>query len=98
VLKTKTRAEWDALMEGTDVCYAPVLSLSEAPHHPHNKARETFLEIGGVVQPAPAPRFSRTVPKVQGPAPEAGQHNEQILTDWGFAASDIASLKSSGAI
>jgi alpha-methylacyl-CoA racemase len=98
VLKTKTRAEWDALMEGTDVCYAPVLSLSEAPHHPHNKARETFLEIGGVVQPAPAPRFSRTVPKVQGPAPEAGQNNEQILTDWGFAASDIASLKSSGAI
>lgn len=98
VLKTKTRAEWDALMEGTDVCYAPVLSLSEAPHHPHNKARETFVEIGGVVQPAPAPRFSRTVPKVQGPAPEAGQHNEQILTDWGFAASDIASLKSSGAI
>ena len=98
VLKSKTRAEWDTLMEGTDVCYAPVLSLSEAPHHPHNKARETFVELDGVVQPAPAPRFSRTVPKVQGPAPEAGQHNDQILSDWGFAASDIAALKSSGAI
>jgi len=98
VLKTKTRAEWDALMEGTDVCYAPVLSLSEAPGHPHNKARQTFLEIDGVVQPAPAPRFSRTVPKVQGPAPEAGQHNEQVLADWGFASADIAALKSSGAI
>ena len=98
VLKTKTRAEWDALMEGSDVCYAPVLSLSEAPHHPHNKARQTFLEIDGVVQPAPAPRFSRTVPKVQGPAPEAGQHNEQVLADWGFASADIAALKSSGAI
>jgi alpha-methylacyl-CoA racemase len=98
VLKTKTRAEWDALMEGTDVCYAPVLSLSEAPNHPHNKARQTFVEIDGVVQPAPAPRFSRTVPKVQGPAPEAGQHNEQVLADWGFASADIAALKSSGAI
>lgn len=98
VLKTKTRAEWDALMEGTDVCYAPVLSLSEAPGHPHNKARQTFLEIDGVVQPAPAPRFSRTVPKVQGPVPEAGQHNEQVLADWGFASADIAALKSSGAI
>jgi alpha-methylacyl-CoA racemase len=97
VIRTKTRAEWDALMEGTDVCYAPVLSLSEAPHHPHNKARETFLEIDGVVQPAPAPRFSRTVPRVQGPAPSAGQHNEQVLGDWGFSAGEIAALKSSGA-
>ncbi len=98
VVKSKTRAEWDSLMEGTDVCYAPVLSLSEAPHHPHNKARETFVELDGVLQPAPAPRFSRTIPKVQGPAPEAGQHNEQVLSDWGFAAADIAALKSSGAI
>ncbi|MFN8949266.1 MAG: CaiB/BaiF CoA transferase family protein [Alphaproteobacteria bacterium] len=98
VLKTKTRAEWDALMEGTDVCYAPVLSLSEAPGHPHNKARQTFLESDGVEQPAPAPRVSRTVPKVQGPVPEAGQHNEQVLADWGFASADIAALKSSGAI
>ena len=62
VIKTKTRDEWDAIMLGSDVCYAPVLSLSEAPKHPHNVARKTFVEVGGVTQPAPAPRFSRTVP------------------------------------
>jgi alpha-methylacyl-CoA racemase len=98
VIKTKTRDEWDKLMEGTDVCYAPVLSLSEAPNHPHNKARETFVQVDGVTHPAPAPRFSRTVPKVQGSAPAAGQHNDAILNEWGFSAADIASLKSSGAI
>ena len=67
VIKTKTRDEWDALMLGSDVCYAPVLSLGEAPKHPHNVARKTFVEVDGVTQPAPAPRFSRTVPEVQGP-------------------------------
>ncbi len=67
VIKTKTRDEWDALMLGTDVCYAPVLSLGEAPQHPHNVARKTFVEVDGVTQPAPAPRFSRTAPEVQGP-------------------------------
>ena len=98
VMKTKTRSDWDKLMEGTDVCYAPVLSLSEAPNHPHNKARATFIEIDGVVQPAPAPRFSRTKPEVQGAAPGAGQHNDQVLSDWGFSGGDIAALKSAGAI
>ena len=98
VIKTKTREEWDKLMEGTDVCYAPVLSLSEAPHHPHNKARKTFVEVEGVTHPAPAPRFSRTVPEIQGAAPQAGQHNEAVLRDWGFSASAIDALKSSGAI
>src|SRR5262245_6110217 len=73
VIKTKTRVQWDALMENTDVCYAPVLSLAEAPEHPHNVARETFIKIEGVTQPAPAPRFSRTKPEVQGPPPGAGQ-------------------------
>lgn len=67
VIKTKTRDHWDALMLGSDVCYAPVLSLAEAPKHPHNVARKTFIEVDGVTQPAPAPRFSRTVPEVQGP-------------------------------
>jgi alpha-methylacyl-CoA racemase len=94
VIKAKTRAEWDRLMEGTDVCYAPVLSLSEAP----NKARATFIEVDGVVQPAPAPRFSRTKPEVQGAAPASGQHNDQVLNDWGFSSGDIAALKSAGAI
>ncbi len=98
IIKTKPRAEWDRLMEGTDVCYAPVLSLAEAPHHPHNKARQTFIDIDGVMQPAPAPRFSRTKPEVQGPPPQAGQHSEAVLKDWGFAPDDVAALKSSGAI
>jgi alpha-methylacyl-CoA racemase len=98
VLKSKTRDAWDKVMEGTDVCYAPVLSLAEAPNHPHNKARATFIELDGVVQPAPAPRFSRTKPEVQGAAPTAGQHNDEILGDWGFSGGDIAALKSCGAI
>ncbi|MEQ1864279.1 MAG: CaiB/BaiF CoA-transferase family protein [Micropepsaceae bacterium] len=98
VLKTKTRDAWDKLMEGTDVCYAPVLSLAEAPNHPHNKARATFIELDGVVQPAPAPRFSRTKPEVQGGAPTCGQHNDEILGDWGFSSDAVAALKSCGAI
>ena len=68
VIKTKTRDEWDAIMLGSDVCYAPVLTLAEAPKHPHNVARKTFVEVDGVVQPAPAPRFSRTVPRSAGTA------------------------------
>jgi alpha-methylacyl-CoA racemase len=96
VIKTRTRDEWDATMLGSDVCYAPVLSLSEAPKHPHNVARQTFVEIGGVMQPAPAPRFSRTVPEVQGP-PE-GARNEASLKAWGFSDGDVAKLQSAGAI
>jgi alpha-methylacyl-CoA racemase len=98
VMKTKTRDEWDKIMEGTDVCYAPVLSLSEAPNHPHNKARGSFVEIDGVVQPGPAPKFSRTKVEVQGPAPTCGQHNDEILSAFGFSTSDVVALKSSGAI
>ncbi len=97
-IRTKTRDEWDALMLGTDVCYAPVLSLDEAPKHPHNVARETFLTIDGVVQPAPAPRFSRTASKVHGPAPQIGADNDSALADWGFSADAVAALKQSGAI
>ncbi|MCE9522874.1 MAG: CoA transferase [Alphaproteobacteria bacterium] len=98
VIGTQTRDHWDRLMEGTDVCYAPVLSLAEAPKHPHNKARGTFIEIDGLVQPAPAPRFSRTKPEVQGGAPASGQHNDDILNDWGFSGGEIAALKTAGAI
>ena len=97
-IKTKTRDEWDALMLATDVCYAPVLTLDEAPKHAHNVARETFLTIDGVVQPAPAPRFSRTASKVRGPAPQIGADNDSALSDWGFSAEAVASLKQSGAI
>lgn len=82
VIKSKTRDEWCELMEGSDVCFAPVLDLDEAPQHPHNRARETFVEIDGVIQPAPAPRFSRTAPEIQSAPPEVGQHTEEILRDW----------------
>jgi alpha-methylacyl-CoA racemase len=85
VIKTKTRDEWCALMEGSDVCFAPVLSLAEAPDHPHNKARETFVTVAGVVQPNVAPRFSGTPSKVQGPAPAVGAHNAEVLSDWGVS-------------
>jgi alpha-methylacyl-CoA racemase len=98
VMKTKTRDQWDALMQGTDVCYAPVLSLTEAPEHPHNKARDTFVTIDGVIHPAPAPRFSRTKPEIQGVAPTGGQHNDEILNEWGFSSAEITELKSSGAV
>ncbi|MBL8543976.1 MAG: CoA transferase [Hyphomonadaceae bacterium] len=85
VVKTKTRAEWNALMEGTDVCFAPVLSMAEAPAHAHNAARKAFVELDGVVQPAPAPRFSRTPGEVQGPPAPTGAHTEAVLADWGVS-------------
>ena len=85
IIKTKTRDEWCAIMEGSDVCFAPVLSMAEAPEHPHNKARETFVTIEGVVQPAPAPRFSATPGAVQGLPPGQGEHTEEILNDWGIS-------------
>ncbi len=96
VIKTKTRNEWDAAMLGSDVCYAPVLSLAEAPKHPHNVARKTFVEVDGVVQPAPAPRFSRTVPEVQGPP--RGADGGIALKDWGFSDADVAKLQAAGVI
>ena len=98
VIATRTRDEWCALMDGTDVCFAPVLSMDEAPSHPHNAARETFVEVGGVVQPAPAPRFSATPGKIQGPPPKIGADNDAALADWGFSAGMIADLKASGAL
>ncbi len=97
-LKTKTRDAWTAIMEGTDVCFAPVLSLEEAPNHPHNQARQTFVTQDGVVQPAPAPRFSETPGAVQGPPPKIGAHTEAALRDWGFSAGDIENLKVAGAV
>jgi alpha-methylacyl-CoA racemase len=92
IFKTKSRDEWCEIMEGTDVCFAPVLSFSEAKEHPHNIARGTFIEVDGVVQPAPAPRFSRTRPEVRMGAPEPGEHNESALKDWGFADEEIKIL------
>jgi len=86
VIKTKSRDEWCAIMDATDVCFAPVLSLAEAPNHPHNVARKTFVEVEGVVQPAPAPRFSATPGAIQGPAPAIGAHTDAALADWGVKA------------
>jgi alpha-methylacyl-CoA racemase len=89
----RTREEWCRLLEGTDVCFAPVLDMDEAPRHPHNAARKTFVEIDGVTQPAPAPRFSRTVPSKPTAPSSPGQDNEAILRDWGFTAESIETLR-----
>jgi len=98
IFKAKTRDEWCAVMEGTDVCFAPVLSLSEAPQHPHNVHRGTFLDLEGVVQPAPAPRFSGTPASVQRPPAHAGQHTDEVLAEWGFDADRVAKLRDAGAV
>jgi alpha-methylacyl-CoA racemase len=98
LFKTKTRAEWCELMEGTDICFAPVLNMDEAPKHPHNVARETFVEVAGVIQPAPAPRFSATPGAIQGPPPRTGGQTRSALADWGFSEEDIAGLAAAGAL
>ena len=98
LFRTKTRAEWCEILEGTDVCFGPVLDFDEAPRHPHNVARETFVDVGGVVQPAPAPRFSRTRSKIQKPASKAGADTDAVLADWGFDETTIAAWKHDGVI
>lgn len=98
VFKTKTRSEWCELMEGTDVCFAPVLSLSEAAEHPHNKERGTFVESEGMLQPAPAPRFSRTKPELGVPSRIAGEDSQNVLKSAGFSEEEIKTLLSSGAV
>ncbi|HJR26880.1 MAG TPA: CaiB/BaiF CoA-transferase family protein [Acidimicrobiales bacterium] len=98
IFRTKTRDEWCEVMEGSDVCFAPVLGMGEAPHHPHNVHRGTFIERDGVVQPAPAPRFSRTAPEIVRPPSHAGQHTDEVLAEWGFDADRIAKLRDAGAV
>ena len=95
---TKTRAEWCEVLEMTDVCFAPVLTMSEAAEHPHLKARNTIVEDHGVMQPAPAPRFSRTPGSIQRPPAWPGQHTDELLADWGFGADEISTLRTSGAV
>jgi len=90
--RQKTRAEWEAVFEGTDACVTPVLSLSEAPQHPHNQARGTFAEVDGVVQPAVAPRFSRTPGAVRSAAPQAGVDGRAVLEEVGFTQEEIDAL------
>lgn len=96
-LATRSRDDWCALMEGTDACVAPVLDMDEAPKHPHNQARGTFIDIDGVMQPAPAPRFSRNTPARPRP-PAPGVTDEGALADWGFSPAAIDALKTAGAI
>jgi len=96
-LATRSRDEWCALLEGTDACVAPVLDLDEAPAHPHNRARGTFIEVNGVVQPAPAPRFSRSA-TARPTAPTPGARGDNVLADWGFSPEALAALEHAGAI
>jgi alpha-methylacyl-CoA racemase len=96
VIATKTQDEWCAIMDGTDVCFAPILNMDEAPRHPHNAARKTFVEIDGVTQPAPAPRFSATPGAIQGPPPAIGAHTAEVLSEWGLSPSLLKELEAAG--
>jgi alpha-methylacyl-CoA racemase len=98
LMKTRTRAEWTELLEGSDACFAPVLNPDEAARHPHNRQRATFTELAGVIQPAPAPRFSRTTAEIAGPPAAPGQHTDEALDDWGFGAREVAELRQAGAV
>ena len=98
LFKSKTRDEWQSLLEGTDACAVPVLSMTEAPSHPHNVARSTFVVRDGVTQPAPAPRFARTEATIAGPPPAPGEHTDAALGDWGFTADEVAKLREAGAV
>ena len=92
IFKSKTQNEWCNIMEGSDVCFAPVLTFNEAPHHPHNKARGTFVDIEGISQPNPAPRFSRTPGSIKGAAPDYGQNTREGLVEWGFQETEVQEL------
>jgi alpha-methylacyl-CoA racemase len=98
VFKTKTRDEWCDIMEGSDVCFAPVLALNEVQDHPHNQARNSFIEIDGFVQPAPAPRFSRTGVSVSHGARIPGEDSRQVLSDAGYTDDEIGALFEAGAV
>ena len=98
VFKTRTRDEWCEIMDATDVCFAPVLTLAEAPQHPHNQHREVFTKLAGVVQPNPSPRFSRTEATIQSPPAHPGQHTDEVLRSVGFDPDDIVKLRDTGAV
>lgn len=98
IIKQKTQAQWCEIMEGTDVCFAPVLNFLEAPKHPANVARSTYIELDGITQPAPAPRFSRTPSAVQHGAHDIGQDTEAVLTAMGFGEQELKSLRADGSI
>jgi alpha-methylacyl-CoA racemase len=97
-VRTKTRAEWSDLLEGSDACFAPVLGAAEAPGHPHNRERGTFVEVDGVVQPAPAPRLSRTGGEIAGPPVGPGHDTDTALVEWGLSASEVDDLRAAGVV
>ena len=97
ILRGKTRDEWSALLEGSDACFAPVLTLAEAHHHRHALERSAFIDVGGVLQPAPAPRFSRSSADVPQPPVAVGAHTDVVLAEAGFSAAEIAALRANGA-
>ena len=98
IFATKTREGWVEVFDGSDACVSPILSMWEAPDHPHLRARETFVEIDGIVQPAPSPRFSRTPGEIQGPPVAAGADTDRVLMGVGFEADEIAVLRERGAV
>lgn len=98
VFKTKTRDEWDELLRDSDICFAPVLTMTEAMEHPQNVARGTFVELDGYKQPGPAPRFSKTPSAVRHGSTTAGQHTRQALAGWGFGEDEIAALEAAAAV
>jgi alpha-methylacyl-CoA racemase len=98
IFAAKTRAEWEAIFDGTDACTAPVLTSAEAHRHPHNQQRGTFVEVAGVVQPGPSPRFEGTPSAIRRPPPNPGQHGDEALADWGLDVGEITKLRESGAI
>ncbi len=98
IFASKTRDEWDAILGGSDACYAPVLSMREASEHPHMVARKAFTEVDGIVQPAPAPRFSRTPGAVSRPPEWPGSSTDAALGDWGFSTDQVAELRAAGAV
>ena len=98
LFRTKSRAEWCSLLEGTDVCFAPVLNFAEAQQHPHNVARQAYVEVDGVTQPAPAPRFSATPAQVQSPPVAVGQHTATLLASAGYTAIEIEALSATGVV
>ena len=98
VIASKTRDEWDEIMLGTDICYAPILNFAEAVKHPHNQARQTFVASADITQAAPAPRFSRTEPELPQPPVAPGEHSDEVLASIGLDSAAIAELKESGAV
>ncbi|MEO0499332.1 MAG: CaiB/BaiF CoA-transferase family protein [Pseudomonadota bacterium] len=98
LFRTKTRDEWDGLMAMTDVCFAPVLSMEEAPDHPHNRARETFVEVGGMTNPAPAPRYSVTTTDLPEAPPATGSATREVLSEVGLEAAEIEALFEKNAV